>query len=122
MIDKTDLRRYCGRKRGAVEDLPFDNDTLAFKVQGKIFALMSLTPKNEPPSINLKCDPTLAEILRNTYDAVQPGYHMNKKHWNTIIVDGSIPSDEIFEMIDHSYELVVKKLTKAEREALKAQN
>jgi predicted DNA-binding protein (MmcQ/YjbR family) len=119
LINLKALRAYCGSKPGAMEDFPFDATTLVFKVRDKIFALLPLDRKDEPPVINLKCDPALAEVLRNTYDAVQPGYHMNKRHWNTVIVDGSIPYDEIYEMIDNSYDLVVKGLKKVDRDALR---
>lgn len=88
-----------------------------FKVAGKVFALL---PVEVATSISLKCDPALAVMLRETYPTVTPGWHLNKKHWNSVEVDGSIPEGEILEMIDHSYELVVKGLNKAEREALKA--
>ena len=119
-MDKQSLREICNGKIGALETFPFDEVTLVFKVMGKMFALMSIdTPDDQPQRINLKCDPTLAEILRQQYKAVIPGYHMNKKHWNTIICDGSIPDDEIIEMIDNSYDLVVKGLKKAEKEQLK---
>jgi predicted DNA-binding protein (MmcQ/YjbR family) len=119
MIDLNSLRAYCNGKPGAVEDFPFDETTLVIKIMGKIFALMSLeVAPDEAPGINLKCDPGLAEILRNTYPAVQPGYHMNKRHWNTVTVDGSIPDEEIYEMIDNSYDLVVRGLKKADREKL----
>ncbi|MCU0499277.1 MAG: MmcQ/YjbR family DNA-binding protein [Anaerolineae bacterium] len=118
LLNMKDLRAYCGSKIGAVEDFPFDQETLTFKVMGKIFALLPLEKRDQPPSINLKCEPQLAQILRSTYDAVQPGYHMSKKHWNTVIVDGSIPADEILEMIDHSYLLVVKSLSKLDRQQL----
>ncbi len=119
MTDLKSLRAYCMRKTGAVEAYPFDETTLVFKVMSKIFALIPTDLDDQPPRISLKCDPALAIILRDIYDAVQPGYHMNKKHWNTIIVDGSIPMDEVYEMIDNSYDLVVKTLKKAEREALR---
>ncbi|HEX2621833.1 MAG TPA: MmcQ/YjbR family DNA-binding protein [Phototrophicaceae bacterium] len=118
-IDLKRLQSYCADKHGAVADYPFGEDTLVFKVMGKIFALLPINLQNEPPQINLKCDPVFAEILRNMYDAVQPGYHMNKKHWNTVIADGSIPDDELYEMIEQSYDLVVKSLKKDERERLK---
>jgi len=75
-------------------------------------------PEDQPQSLSLKCEPTLAQLLRQTYEAVQPGYHLSKKHWNTVTMDGSLPDDEIFEMIDNSYDLVVKGLKKADREAL----
>jgi predicted DNA-binding protein (MmcQ/YjbR family) len=125
VIDRKMLRAYCAEKAGATESYPFDEATLVFKVMGKMFALMPFGPyeandHDGPPRINLKCEPALAEVLRNTYDAVQPGYHMDKRHWNTVIVDGSIPADEIYEMIDHSYDLVVGSLKKADRELLGA--
>lgn len=113
-----ELRDYCGSLPGATEDFPFDDVTLVFKVRGKIFALMATDEHPDRPSINLKCEPTLAEMLRETYAAVAPGYHMNKRHWNTVTVDGSIPEPEIFEMIDHSYAQVVKGLPKRDREGL----
>ncbi|MBC8170503.1 MAG: MmcQ/YjbR family DNA-binding protein [Anaerolineae bacterium] len=112
------LRNYCATKPGAVEDYPFGEETLVVKVMGKMFALLPLNLQNEAPQINLKCDPVLADILRNIYDAVQPGYHMNKRHWNTVTVDGSIPDHEIYDMVDQSYKLVVKSLSKSEREKL----
>lgn len=113
-----DLRDYCNSMPGAAEDFPFDDTTLVFKVRGKIFALMALDQNHDAPNINLKCEPTLAEMLRSTYPAVRPGYHMNKRHWNTVVVDGSIPEPEIHEMIDHSYGEVVKGLPKRDREGL----
>lgn len=119
MMNINELRAYCAGKTGAEETFPFDATTLVFKVMGKMFALMSLDiANNEPPRLNLKCDPIHAEILRETYEAVIPGYHLNKKHWNTVISDGTIPDDEIYEMIDNSYDLVVKSLKKADREKL----
>ena len=120
-MNKQELRAYCSSKKGAEETFPFDAVTLVFKVMGRMFALMSVdSPDDQPPRINLKCDPALAEILRETYEAVQPGYHMDKRHWNTVICDGSIPDDEIREMIDNSYALVVEKLKKGDREKLQA--
>lgn len=123
LLDRKTLQMYCASKPGVTEEYPFDEVTLVLKVMGKMFALIPYEPyegrdNEQPPRVNLKCDPVLAEVLRNTYDAVQPGYHMNKRHWNTVIVDGSIPPDELYEMIDHSYDLVVKGLTKADRELL----
>jgi len=118
-MDRLALRAYCSSKTGAEETFPFDATTLVIKVMGKMFALMSTDlPDDEPQTINLKCDPTLAVILRETYAAVTPGYHMNKRHWNTVICDGTVPDDEIIEMIDNSYDLVVKGLKKADREKL----
>ena len=110
------LRSYCLNKKGVTESFPFDEDSLTFKVMGKIFAITDLTWM--PAAVNLKCDPEIAIELRERYAAVQPGYHMNKKHWNTVTLNGTIPYDEIREMIDNSYDLVVKGLKKADREKL----
>ena len=105
-MDIDAIREYCLGKSGKVkEDMPFGEDTLVFKVQGKIFLLLSMMAR--PLAINLKCDPDRAVELRERYDSVQPGYHMNKKHWNTVILDGKIPTKEVLAMIDHSYELVL---------------
>ncbi len=109
---------YLGRKKGAVEDLPFGPQALVFKVMGKMFALVAVDAL--PPRLSLKCDPEEAVLLRERYEAVQPGYHMNKKHWNTVTLDGSLPGDELRAMIDASYELVVRGLKKADREQLEA--
>ena len=97
------LREYCISKKGADESFPFGEDTLVFKVKGKIFALVNL---DSELSINLKCDPAFAIELRERYASVTPGYHMNKKHWNTVLLDGSVPDKEIQAWIDHSYDLV----------------
>ena len=110
------LRQYCLSKPGASEGLPFGDDALVFKVQGKMFALLGLSAV--PPSINLKCDPEWSADLRERYASVTPGYHMSKKHWNTVVADGEVPAPEVREMIDHSYDLVVRGLPKAQREAL----
>ena len=110
------LREYCLSKKGAKEDFPFGETTLVFKVMNKMFLLVSLNAS--PLQFNAKCDPDKAIELRELYDAVQPGYHMNKKHWNTIIIDGSIPQKLLKEMIDDSYELIVQSLPKKEREKL----
>lgn len=98
------IREYCLLKEGVEESLPFGPDTLVFKVNNKIFLLLSLDAAR--PQFNVKCDPDKAEELREMYAAVHPGYHMNKKHWNTIIVDGTITMSLLKEWIDHSYELV----------------
>lgn len=114
------LRHYCLSKKEVTEDFPFDVDTLVFKVLGKVFALISLQKwEVGQKGINLKCDPDYAEELRAEYDAIVPGYHMNKKHWNTI----DLSTDEIFpqflaELIDHSYEMVVKGMPKKKRDSL----
>jgi len=100
------LREYCISKKNVTESFPFGDDTLVFKREGRIFVLANLDGEL---SVNLKCDPALAIELRERYSSVVPGYHMNKKHWNTIYIDGSIPDKEIFSWIDHSYELVLKK-------------
>ncbi len=97
------LRDFCLKKERATESFPFGDDTLVFKVDGKIFALVNL---EGDLSINLKCDPGYAIELRERYQSVTPGYHMNKKHWNTVSIDGSVPDREIFHWIDHSYDLV----------------
>ena len=97
------LREYCISKKGATEGFPFGENTLVFKARGKIFALANL---DGDLSINLKCEPDFAIELREKYPAVTPGYHMNKKHWNTVILDGSVPDKEVFSWIDHSYSLV----------------
>ena len=99
------LRKYCLKKEGEIsEGFPFDEHALVFKVNGKIFILIGTN--DLPLTINVKCDPERALELRERYSSVEPGYHMNKKHWNTVTLDGSIPSKEIFAIIDHSYELV----------------
>ena len=116
MLNIEQIREYCLKKKGVTEEFPFDDETLVFKVAGKIFLLASL--ESIPLQINLKCDPEKAIELREEYDAVQPGYHMNKKHWNTIIVDGTVPSGYVFEWIDDSYNLVVAGLKKSERNML----
>ena len=110
------IREYCLKKKGITEEFPFDEETLVFKVMGKIFLLASL--ETIPLQINLKCDPEFAVELRERYESVLPGYHMNKKHWNTVIVDRNIPSKEIIEWIDHSYELVVNSLSNRLRDKL----
>lgn len=110
------LREYCLSKPGASESFPFGEETLVFKVGGKAFALLALT--RQPFSVNLKCDPEKAIQLREEYEAVQPGYHMNKTHWNTVIVNGSIRGSLIQEWVDDSYDLVKNSLPKALREQL----
>jgi predicted DNA-binding protein (MmcQ/YjbR family) len=107
------IREYCLKKKGVKEEFPFDEETLVFKVAGKIFLLASL--EAIPLQINLKCNPEKAIELREEFDSVQPGYHMNKKHWNTVILDGTIPPNRLFCWIDDSYSLVVAGLKKSER-------
>lgn len=104
---------YCLAKKGVTEHFPFDEDTLVFKVGGKMFALSSLTEwEKNTPSINLKCDPDRALELRAQYDGINAGYHMSKVHWNTVAVNGDVPLSLLKELIDHSYDLVFKSLTK----------
>lgn len=111
------IREYCLKKKSVTEEFPFDEETLVFKVTGKIFLLASLD--SVPLQINLKCDPEKAIELREKYEAVQPGYHMNKKHWNTIIIDGSVSAIRIREWIDDSYDLVAAGLRKSDSKKLK---
>lgn len=98
------LRDYCLSKPGTTEELPFGPDTLVFKINGKIYLLTGLN--SERLSFNVKCDPQKAIELREEYPTVLPGYHMNKKHWNTVIADGSVPDNRLKEWIDHSFDLV----------------
>jgi len=100
------LREYCLSKAGAEETFPFGPDTLVYKVNGKVFLITGLD--REQLSFNVKCDPDKAIELREEFDCVRPGWHMNKKHWNTIVVDGSVSNKQLKEWIDHSYDLVSK--------------
>ena len=107
------LYEFCFIKKGVTEHFPFDEDTLVFKVGGKMFALTSLKDwENENAGINLKCDPEKAIELRSEYEAVNPGFHMSKTHWNTIHFNGDVPDKMICELINHSYDLILKSLTK----------
>jgi predicted DNA-binding protein (MmcQ/YjbR family) len=115
-MDIEELREYCLGKRWAEETFPFDNETLVFKVGGKAFLLTGINSR--PVQFNVKCDPVLAIELREEYSSVLPGYHMNKKHWNTIICDGSMSRKQLEQWINHSYELVVKSLSKKQKEQL----
>ncbi len=112
------LRDYIFKKKGVTEETPFGPQTLVFKVMGKMFALAAW--EETPLRINLKCDPDFAITLRTQYEAVQPGYHMNKTHWNTVTLDGTIPQGDVLGMIDLSYDLVVKGLKKADQKKLDA--
>jgi predicted DNA-binding protein (MmcQ/YjbR family) len=109
----------CTAKPGSVEYYPFGDGVAVYKVAGKMFALVPVA--EEPPSISLKCDPDLAESLRDRYAGITPGYHLNKRHWNTVALDGSVPGDEVTELIDQSYDLVVASLTRAQRNQLAGQ-
>ena len=108
-----DVRAHCASLSGAVEDRPFGPETLTFKVGGKIFAIL------HDDALSLKCDPGHAVALREQYPrAVSPGYHLNKRHWNTVVLDGSVPDAELAAWIEESYDLVVDSLTSAQRAAL----
>ncbi|WP_460217721.1 MmcQ/YjbR family DNA-binding protein [Psychroserpens sp. MEBiC05023] len=113
-------REYCLSKKAVTEHFPFDEDTLVFKVLGKMFALASLKKWEEGNAfINLKCDPDYAQELRTEYSSIQPGYHMHKKQWNSVYLhQGDLPPKLIMELIDHSYDMVVKKMTKKMRDSL----
>ena len=108
-----ELREYCISKKGATECFPFDEVTLVFKVGEKMFALTNLDGE---PSINLKCDPERAIELREKYSSIEPGYHMNKAHWNTVYLNGSVPEKLIKELIDHSYSLIFDSLSRSKKE------
>lgn len=110
------LSRYCLSQKGSLEDYPFGNDILVIKVVSKMFALIS--NQNNQLKISLKCDPFIAESLRQQYASITPGYHLNKNHWNTILIDGTLSEQELCKMIDHSYELVFKGLKKSEKDAI----
>ena len=104
-----ELRTYCLSKKGVTESFPFDETTLVFKVAGKIFCLTDL---EDDFSLNLKNDPGKNQELREQYQAVRPGYHMNKKHWNTIDMDGSLPDNFVKQLIDESYRIIIRNLPK----------
>lgn len=106
------LHNYLMKQKGAQEERPFGPDVRVYKVMGKMFALI---PDDAPLRISLKCDPDEALFLRDMYTAVQPGYHLHKKHWNTVTVDSTIPAAEIERMVDMSYQLVVKGLKKSDQ-------
>jgi predicted DNA-binding protein (MmcQ/YjbR family) len=112
-----DIQSYCLQKTGATLDYPFGPEPAVFKVLGKMFALSDFI--RPVPWLSLKCNPDWALALRDIYPAVKPGYHLNKEHWNTVELDGSISDGEVFRFIDHSYDLVVKSLKKGDRERLK---
>ena len=114
-------RTYCLKKPGTTEHFPFDEDTLVFKVMGKMFALSSLTSwESGEPRINLKCDPEEAILLREKYpESVLPGYHMNKQLWNTVVLNGELTPIQVLQFIDDSYTLIVNSLTKKLKEELK---
>lgn len=115
---------YCLSKKGTTEHFPFDQDTLVFKVGGKMFALSSLNQwEKGEPSVNLKCNPDYAQELRAQFGDVKPAFHMSKVHWNTIAINSEVPDKFVKEMIDDSYELVFKSLTKkSQNEILELEN
>lgn len=115
-MTRNELVQYCLAKPCVEETYPFDETTTVLKVKNKMFAISG--QGQDPASVNLKCDRDHAEALRSIYEAVKPGYHMDKRHWNTVVMDATIPDIHIKEMIDHSYSLVVAKLSKQDRESL----
>lgn len=112
------MRDWCLRQPGAVEEFPFGDQPSVFKVAGKIFALSALD--RDPLEVSVKCEPGLALMLRDSHPAIRPGYHLNKQHWNTITIDGSISDQHLRDMIEDSYDLVVSALPKRLRDGLGA--
>jgi predicted DNA-binding protein (MmcQ/YjbR family) len=110
------LRSECLRMPGATEEFPFNPETSVFKVGGKVFAITAL--ESQPLNVSLKCEPGLAEQLRADNPAITPGYHLNKRHWNTVTLDGSVPDQMVRDMIEDSYDLIVASLPRRQREAL----
>jgi predicted DNA-binding protein (MmcQ/YjbR family) len=115
-MDATELRAWCLEHPGAIEDFPFGPETSVFKVAGKMFALSAL--ERAPVQISVKCEPELAVELRNSYPAIRPGYHLNKRHWNTITLDGSLPDQLVRDLVEDSYDLIVSALPKRVRAEL----
>ncbi len=115
-MDAAGLRGWCLQQGGAFEDFPFGPGHSVFKVFGKMFALSALD--RTPLEVSVKCEPELATELRNGYPAIRPGYHLNKRHWNTITLDGSLPDQLVCDLIEDSYDLVVSALPKRLREQL----
>ena len=110
-----DFRDYCLQKKGALEDFPFGDNVLVMKVMGKIFGMANL---DGPLTLNLKCDPEKSVELREQFPCIRSGYHMDKKHWNTIDIDGSVPDRTLKDWIDHSYDMVVAKFPRKLKEEL----
>jgi predicted DNA-binding protein (MmcQ/YjbR family) len=115
-VTATELRRCCLQHGGAIEDFPFGPATSVFKVAGKMFALSALD--RAPLEVSAKCEPDLAAQLRNSYAAIRPGYHLNKRHWNTITLDGTLPDELVRDLIEDSYDLVVSALPRRVRDQL----
>jgi predicted DNA-binding protein (MmcQ/YjbR family) len=107
-VDASELRRWCLQHPGAIEDFPFGPDHSVFKVAGKMFALSALD--RAPLEVSVKCEPDLAVELRNSYAGIRPGYHLNKRHWNTITLDGSVPDHLVRDLVEDSYDLIVSAL------------
>jgi predicted DNA-binding protein (MmcQ/YjbR family) len=117
-VDRARARRHCLARAGAVEEFPFGPQTAVFKVHGKVFAL--LPRRSAEPTISLKCEPALAEDLRAAHAGIVPGYHLNKRHWNSVSLDGGLPPTMIADLIEDSYDLVVANLPRRVRDALRA--
>lgn len=118
-MDIQQLYEFCLSKKGVTEHFPFDEDTLVFKVGGKMFCLTSLSEwEKGTPSLNLKCNPDVAVELREKYDGILPGYHMSKVHWNTVKINEDVPDKKVLHFINHSYELVFSSLTKKVKEEI----
>jgi predicted DNA-binding protein (MmcQ/YjbR family) len=115
-MDLADVCALCLSFPMVEETTPFGPDVLVYKVAGKMFALT--VPDDFPPRVNLKCDPDRAEVLRDEHEGITPGYHMNKRHWNTVTLDGSVPATLVRELIEHSYQLVVASLPVRTRKQL----
>ncbi|MFZ1561134.1 MAG: MmcQ/YjbR family DNA-binding protein [Saprospiraceae bacterium] len=116
MMNIESFTEYCLAKKGVSESFPFGGDTLVFKVMGKIFALTGMD--ETPCKANLKCDPEWAITLREEHEDIQPGYHMNKKHWNTINIEGTLSDAYVMKLIDHSYDLVISALSSKDKAIL----
>lgn len=114
MNDLSAIHQFLLERVEKEEEFPFGPEAAVYKVGGKMFAI--LIPEDVPPRLNLKCDPEKAVILREEHDAIKPGYHMNKRHWNTVEFDGTLPDSLVLELIDHSYELVIAGLPKQVRD------
>ena len=120
MIKLKQLQKHLMSKPETTEEKPFGPQVLVYKVMGKMFALVAW--EQDPLHLSVKCDPEEAILLRKQYEAITAGYHLSKTHWNTIVLDGSIPDDEIYEMIDDSYELIVEKMPKRDQAKIREQN
>jgi predicted DNA-binding protein (MmcQ/YjbR family) len=115
-VDAAELRGWCLEQTGAVEEFPFGPETSVFKVGGKLFAISALD--RMPLEVSVKCEPELAVQLRVTYAAIRPGYHLNKRHWNTVTLDGSLPDQLVRDLVEDSYDLIVSALPKRTRQQL----